>query len=185
MNVNWCLGSGSLMPLTMDNTDCQSIIVMQSVISKVETYSNRTRICYTSEGIHFSLQPTIPMQSAVSKEEPYCNRTRTHIFEWSGIRIGNPQSYCNPCNPRYQNCVPMVLEQEQGTMVHWYNVYWYLQWYWTEQIRPINMINARGVGDWLLSCIKGPLSCSLTIGMHFWYRGLHWDCGGIMDCGKN
>ena len=158
MNVNLCLGSCSLMPFTMDNKDCQSIIVMQSVISKVETYSNRTRICYTSEGIHFSLQPTIPMQSAVSKEEPYsigtrrppcqchvcisnlvianpqsqhnpsqstvskeepyCNRTRTHIFEWSGIRIGNPQSYCNPCNLRYRNCVPMVLEQEQGTMVH-------------------------------------------------------------------
>ena len=29
------------------NTDCQSIIVMQSVISKVETYSDRrTRTCY-------------------------------------------------------------------------------------------------------------------------------------------
>ena len=38
-------------------------------------------------------------------------------------------------------------------------------------------------GCWqLLSCIwniKGPISCSLTLEMHFWYRGLHWDCAGI------
>ena len=73
---------------------------MQSVILKVETYRNGKIICYTSEGIHFSLQSTIPMQFLCN---PRYRKMSPIVILMQSL-----------CNLGYRNRNPVVLEQEAG-----------------------------------------------------------------------